>query len=181
MIRLVLLIALLVPIGVARADQSDSRLDLLFQALERSEDRELSRTIEEQIWSIWGTIDDPASAELLERGSFAMASRDLAGALDSFDVLVATEPDFAEAWNKRATVYYLLGRFEDSIADIGRTLALEPRHFGALSGLGLIMMRLDKPKMALESFQAALELHPHLPAANAHVGELLERVKGAPL
>ena len=96
-------------------------------------------------------------------------SGDLRTARAAFDLLVQRQPNFAEAWNKRATLLYLMGDDAGSIADIGRTLALEPRHFGALSGLGLIDARNDRPEQALRSFEAALAIHPFLPGAKASI------------
>jgi tetratricopeptide (TPR) repeat protein len=109
-----------------------------------------------------------------------MAKRVFPIAIVSFNRLIARSPDFAEAWNRRATLHYLMGNDAASIKDIEQTLALEPRHFGALSGLGLIMMRNQRPGVALRSFEAALELHPHLPAARAHLEPLRELLEGEP-
>ena len=90
------------------------------------------------------------------------------------------EPGFAEAWKKRATLLYLIGDDDGSVAKVRRTLALEPRHFGALSGLGLINARHDRPETALHSFEAALAIHPFLPGARANVDALREQLKGDP-
>ena len=98
----------------------------------------------------------------------------------AFDLLVAREPGFAEAWNKRATLLYLVGDDDGSIADIQRTLALEPRHFGALSGLGLIFARQERPAQALHSLEAALAVHPQLPGGRARADELKEETAGDP-
>ena len=183
MMRVAALVFLVIALGAAEvaADQSDERLNRLFRDLRASRTVDDARAYERQIWAIWGEMDDEQGAALLAHGSAAMAASDLDRALDQFDMLVARAPDFAEGWNKRATLFYLMGRYQESVADIHRTLALEPRHFGALFGLGLIMMALDRPRMALESFEAALALHPHLPAANAYLDELQDRVLGEPL
>jgi tetratricopeptide (TPR) repeat protein len=98
----------------------------------------------------------------------------------AFDLLVMREPGFAEAWNKRATLRYLLGDDEGSIADIRHTLVLEPRHFGALSGLALIYARQERPAQALQSLEAALQIHPFLPGGRERKRELEERVAGDP-
>ena len=170
----ILLIALtLLIVKPVLADQRDGRLDVLFAALEMSHDIQSARMIEGQIWEIWGETKDGKPAQLMEEGTFAMANRDFFGAIEKFTELTMVEPGFAEGWNKRATVYYLVGKYDESVEDIQRTLALEPRHFGALSGLGLIMMRLGRTELALKSFKSALEIHPHMPAAKAHV-EMLE-------
>lgn len=162
----------------AEADQADPRLDALFSELGAAATPRAAETVEAQIWTIWQEIDDPASARLLRQGSDAMARRLFPVAIHSFNRLVERSPDFAEAWNRRATLHYLMGNDAASISDIQQTLALEPRHFGALSGLGLIMLRNDRPAAALRSFEAALELHPNLPAARAHVEPLRELLQG---
>jgi tetratricopeptide (TPR) repeat protein len=103
-----------------------------------------------------------------------MTRRDLPAALGKFDQIVKIAPGFAEGWNKRATVHYLLGDFAGSLHDIERTLKLEPRHFGALSGRGLVLLELDQQAGALEAFESALEVHPKLPGAS-HNAKALRR------
>lgn len=166
--------------GPALCDQRDPRLDGLFAALQAADAVE-ARTIEERIWAIWSATENPEARTLLEVGSVAMANRDHRTARAAFDALVATAPDFAEGWNKRATLFWLLGEEEASVRDIQRTLALEPRHFGALSGLGLILMGRGRIEAAIGAFEAALALHPHLPAARHHLERLRREQAGAPL
>lgn len=166
--------------GAARADQKDPRLGPLFAEL-RTADAVEARAIEEQIWAIWGETSNPHARTLLEVGSVAMANRDHRTARAAFDALVALAPDFAEGWNKRATLFWLLGEDVASVRDIQRTLALEPRHFGALSGLGLILMGRGEDERALEAFEAALAIHPTLPGARQHAERLRREQGGAPL
>ncbi len=165
---------------IAAADQDDPRLDELFSALGAAETAANAAAIETEIWGIWHEIDDPSSARLLRQGSDAMARRLFPMAIHSFNRLIDRSPDFAEAWNRRATLHYLMGNDVDSARDIEEALRLEPRHFGALSGLGLIMLRNDRPEAALRSFEAALAVHPYLPAARAHLEPLRELVDGSP-
>ncbi|MEQ8394810.1 tetratricopeptide repeat protein [Thalassobaculum sp.] len=113
----------------------------------------------------------------MARGLRAMREADHATALAAFDTAVRLAPEFAEAWNKRATVHFLRGDYTRSIADVRRTLALEPRHFGALSGLGMINLRLDRKEDALRAFEAALDLHPYLPV-RFEIEALREAVAG---
>jgi tetratricopeptide (TPR) repeat protein len=117
----------------------------------------------------------------MARGSEALARRDHLEARDAFDELVRRAPDFAEGWNKRATLHFVAGDYRASVEDIRRTLALEPRHFGALSGLGLIYLAVDRPKAAARSFEAALAIHPHLSGARAQVEMLKAKAAGEAL
>ncbi|MCH8926606.1 MAG: tetratricopeptide repeat protein, partial [Proteobacteria bacterium] len=107
----------------------------------------------------------------------AMARRDLRAALGKFDQIVKIAPGFAEGWNKRATVHYLLGDFAASLHDIGKTLTLEPRHFGALSGRGLVLLELENAELALQSFEAAIEIHPKLSGANLNAEALRRQIE----
>ncbi len=161
-----------------QAGQNDPRLDVLFDNLKTAPTEEEAKPFEDAIWRVWmmsgnGSVD----AEML-RGLHAMAQEDNETALEAFERVVAMQPDFAEGWNKRATVNYLLGRFDESVIDIQKTLALEPRHFGALSGLGLINLALGRDRQALEAFEAALRIHPHMPGADGHIRELREKFRG---
>ena len=143
-----------------RADQGDARLGVLFSQLKLAPDPDTARVVESAIWNIWGQVDDRATGILLSEGISAMGRGHLRAALGKFDQIVAIAPGFAEGWNKRATVHYLMGNFEQSLVDIDKTLALEPRHFGALSGRGLVYMQLEEEEMALDSFEAALDVYP---------------------
>lgn len=146
----------------AAADQSDSRLADLFARLMKTQDLGEAFRVESEIWTVWLEHDDEAVRLLLDKGIAAMNRGDHRGALEDFDQIVAIAPDFAEGWNKRATVHYLLGNYKESLDDIAETLALEPRHFGALSGRGLVYGELEELELALESFEAALEVHPNM-------------------
>jgi tetratricopeptide (TPR) repeat protein len=160
--------------GTARADQSDPRLDGLFDQLKAAANVEEARPIEGQIWEIWLETDVADAHRVLRDGLLAMARGDYPAALVAFDRTVTVAPDFAEGWNKRATVLYLLGQYEQSLADCEKVLSLEPRHFGALSGMGLIYMALDEPEKALDAFQRALEINPTMPGP-LHNVELLRK------
>ena len=178
-----LTLVLLLAAGLTRAgwaDQADPRLPPLFERLRLVGDEAAARPVEAEIWRIWGETDDPESAALYARGVAAMSRGDGGTARAAFDLLVVREPEFAEAWNKRATLRYLLGDDQGSVADIQRTLALEPRHFGALSGLALIFLRQEQPAQALRSLAAALAVHPFLPGGRVRLRELQERAAGDP-
>ncbi|HMR32937.1 MAG TPA: tetratricopeptide repeat protein [Geminicoccaceae bacterium] len=170
---------LLLSAAPALADQIDPRLPALFERLKAGP--EAAVVAEAEIWQIWSEIFDAESAELLAEGTAAMATRSWPTALERFDALVERSPNFAEAWNKRATLHYLMGDYPASVADIQRTLALEPRHFGALSGLGLIFMTIGDPEPAIESFEAALAIHPYMPGARQNIEGLRAQVGGQEL
>ena len=164
------------PLGTAGADQTDPRLDQLFAVLQTSSDRSELSTAHGEIWDIWTGHDDAELFSLMEQGIVLMSTRQLDEALKVFDDLVEIAPDYAEAWNKRATVHFLLGNLADSIADVDVTLKLEPRHFGALSGLGQIEMQRGDPEAALSAFEAAVLVHPHLPGTRGIIQELRRRL-----
>lgn len=172
---------LLPPAGPARARQDDPRLEALFARLKAAGSAAEAEPVEKEIWSVWGEAGEPAGDALMARGSEALARRDHLAAREAFDELVRRAPDFAEGWNKRATLHFVAGDYRASVEDIRRTLALEPRHFGALSGLGLIYLAIDRPEAAARSFEAALAVHPHLPGARAHVEMLKAKAAGEAL
>ena len=162
----------------ARADQTDPRLDQLFFQLQDVDEPRQARAIEQLIWGVWLESKSPTLELLMGRVGNAMGQQKFGEALELLHSVVAIAPNYAEGWNKRATVYFLLGQYEDSVADVERTLDLEPRHFGALSGLGLIYMRLRKEAAALDAFERALNVNPHLGQAKAAVKRLRPAVKG---
>jgi len=166
--------------GSAGAAQDDPRLNNLFDKLRATSNPAEARIVELSIWQIWSESGDPATDSLMELGVTAMETRDFAGALGLFGAITERSPDFAEGWNKRATVLYLMGAPQRAAEDVARVLSLEPRHFGALSGLGLIDMELHRDNDAIAAFQQALKLNPNMPDAKAHLDELLKkRNKGA--
>jgi tetratricopeptide (TPR) repeat protein len=160
----------------ARADQKDPRLDDLFAQL-KSAGTLQGRAIEQAIWTIWMTSDNDEVNRLMVEGVQAMQTDDYQTALADFTRMIQIAPDFAEGWNKRATVLYLVADYEGSRADVDKTLALEPRHFGALSGLGLIDVKLDRDEEAIDAWEKALALNPNMPAIRAQLDEARERLK----
>ena len=167
--------------GSAAADQMDKRLDHLFATLQKTQNTAEARVTQDLIWSVWLHSDEAAVRGLMDDGVAAMGEGRLDAALGIFNEMVVLAPEFAEGWNKRATVQYLLGNFIKSIADVEETLALEPRHFGALSGLGQIYLLLGDEEGALSAFEQALAVHPHLSGARAAIDFLREKVRGRQL
>ena len=156
----------------AHADQKDPRLDELFAVLQTSSDPGALSAAHGEIWEIWTDNNDAELVSMMEQGIVLMGRRRLNEALNVFDDLVDVAPDYAEAWNKRATVHYLLGNLADSVADVDVTLDLEPRHFGALSGLGQIELLRGDPEAALSAFEAAVQMHPHMPGTRDIIQQL---------
>ncbi len=137
--------------------------------------------VEQQIWSEWAKSGSPAMDLLLERGRTAMEAGDWAAAIEHLTALTDHAPDFAEGWNARATAYFQAGQYGPSLADIRRTLALEPRHFGAISGLALILVELGYPKDALKAYREVLAIHPHRPDLEETIERLKKEVEGTAL
>jgi tetratricopeptide (TPR) repeat protein len=181
--RLVLAALVVLPVllsGAAHADQDDPRLPALFAHLKTAESATEARLVEALIWQAWSASADDEVNALMIRGMHALSDGDARQALTVFDAMVQRSPNFAEGWNKRATVYFLIGDFESSVSDIERTLQLEPRHFGALSGLGQIYLALDRDEAALKAFEAALAIDPHLAGVKAAVESIKKKRAGEP-
>ncbi len=164
------------PEDPAVASQNGSRLDGLFSKLLTEKNPALIRSIESRIWRIWLEADDAATQGDLTRGMEAMNAGDARTALDAFKAVVEASPDFAEGWNKRATLYYLMGDHAASIADIERTLALEPRHFGALSGLALIHEAAGRWFEALEALDQVRRIHPRMPGLEERLDHISKQL-----
>jgi tetratricopeptide (TPR) repeat protein len=140
-----------------------SSLDGLFQALREARSALEAQRVEAAIWERWMQTDEPRVVDWMTHGVQAMRRGDHRAALAAFDAVVQLAPAFAEGWNKRATVHWIMGNHEASLRDIDRTLALEPRHFGALSGLALIHEAHGRIFEALDALERIERIHPHLP------------------
>jgi tetratricopeptide (TPR) repeat protein len=176
-LALALVLGLALHVGPVAADQDDPRLGDLFDRLKAAPSARTAREVEATIWGIWLQSDDEVIRILMAQGVAAMNRQDMPAALGKFDQIVKIAPGFAEGWNKRATVYYLIGNFSGSLHDIERTLTLEPRHFGALSGRGLVLLELEEMKAALESFEAALRVYPKLSGASNNAKALRREIQ----
>jgi len=146
--------------SVASADQNAVELPSLFEELSTVDDLGRANQIQHLVWEHWLTGPDGTSHNLMLQIQTALQQgRPEVGVLLS-DQLIDSYPEFAEAWNKRATFYFMMNRLEESVEDIQTTLKLEPNHFGALSGLGLILMRTGDAEGALAAFKAVLDINP---------------------
>ena len=164
--------------GAGMADQTSDKLDDLFGRLKVSTNAFEAAAIEGLIWNIWTHRGVTVIDQNMTLGILTMNEGKLKSSLSHFDKVVRLDPNFAEGWNKRATVYYMMGDFDASVADIQKTLTLEPRHFGALSGLGLIYAALDKPAAAVKVWQKALEINPHMQSIRHRIEEIQAEEKG---
>lgn len=163
--------------GDAQSDQTDPRLKDLFEQLRTAPSPEAAAGIEGQIWVIWSHSGDPDLDRVFELGSRAITIGDTHTALKIFDAIVRKAPNFAEGWNKRATVHYMMGNYQASLADIDRTLELEPHHFGALAGLGLVNLDLDRDEAALDAFERVLKVTPQNQSARQNIEFAKQRIK----
>ena len=157
---LIISISLLFASKIALADQNDPRLNNLFKKLNETENQDEIRDLISDIWNIWYEVDDPKVIEYFEKGIQAMNLRNYPLAIRFFNNLIEEDPNFAEGWNKRATVHFMMGNFDQSMQDIIKTLELEPRHFGALDGMGLIFIHQGQFQQAIDVYDKMLEIFP---------------------
>ena len=165
------------PSKLPRADKGRG-LDFLFGALKAAPDETSAKHVEARIWAIWMQTPSDTAALLMVRAKAAMDAQQLDVALKLLDATIKLRPDYVEAWNRRATLYYVKNDYGRSLADIQQVLVREPRHFGALAGLGMIMQDLGDDKRALDAFRKALAINPHLERVPDLVKSLSEKVEG---
>jgi len=153
-------------------------LDFLFGALKAAPDQESAKAVEARIWAVWTATPSDTAALLMARAKLAMDGKDTDVALKLLDAVIKLRPDYIEAWNRRATVYYLQNDYNRSMEDIRQVLIREPRHFGALAGLGMIMQETGDDKHALDAFRKALAINPYIERVPELVKSLTEKVEG---
>ena len=158
--------------ALSPAQKRADELDALFARLHQSDSDEAARALEKRIWALWTISDSPTAEALLQQATKAMNDGAPKESLSILNRLVGTYPNFPEAWNRRATLYYLMKRDTEALLDIQRVLDLEPRHFGALAGRGLIYQRQKKFTAARKAFEEALKLNPGLEAVKDAIKEL---------
>ena len=144
----------------AKSDQFDSRLPNLFDQLYLSKDDKKINDITKLIWDIWYETNDIKIEKDFYKGMESMKNNNLMNSILFFTKVIKKKPDFAEGWNKRATVYFMMGEFDKSMLDIHQALKLEPRHFGALDGMGLIFIHLKKYNEAIKIYDLMLKIFP---------------------
>ena len=158
--------------------QRGQDIDFLFGALKAAPDAESAKAVEGRIWSLWIISPSDTANLLMTRVRTAVEVKNLDLAVTLLDSIIKLRPDYVEAWNRRATINYMRKDIGRALDDMRHVLAREPRHFGALAGLGLIMQDLGEDKRALEVYRKAIEINPHLPRIPDLIKTLTEKVEG---
>jgi len=163
---------------LAESKDRDIRLNQLFEQLKKSNNASLAFEIEMKIWNIWSTHPTHDNlTQSLAKGSGLMSKGELEAAYKIFSTIIESTPDWAEGWNKRATVLYLMGRYQESLKDIDEVLKRESRHFGALSGQGLVHIKLKNYEKAIESYEAVQKIYPSISSAKVMIPQLKKIIK----
>jgi tetratricopeptide (TPR) repeat protein len=163
---------------VQRGVDHPRNLNFLFGALKAAPDDETAKAIEKRIWALWMVSRSDTANLLMTRVRKAVEDKDLDLAVTLLDAIVKIRPDYVEAWNRRATIYYMKRDYGRALADIRQVLKREPRHFGALSGFGLILQDIGDDKQALEVFRRALKIYPRIERIPSLVKELSVKIEG---
>jgi len=168
------------PKDLPRAQRGDRtrNLDFLFGALKAAPDADSAKQVENRIWALWLASGSDTANLLMTRAKTAIDAKDLDLAIELLDAIIKIKPDYIEAWNRRATIRYMRKDYALAMDDIRQVLIREPRHFGAMSGLGMILQEFGDEKRALDVFRRALEVNPHLPKIDEMVKSLREKVDG---
>ena len=177
-----ILILSLLFFNTVNAEERKIELDKLFDQLKNTKNLSSAKIVENKILEIWliHPSDDRRGSrltELLNQGSRLMNMRQFSKAYEIFTQIIVVDPDWAEAWNKRATVLYSMGQYQSSLGDIKITLSLEPRHFGALSGQALNYIELNQYEKAIKSYKDAQKIYPIMDGAKKMIPELKELIK----
>ena len=162
----------------ANSDERELELNKLFNQLKNNSDASLAFEVEMKIWNIWSTHPSQENlTQLLANGSNLMTQHKLNKAYETFSKVISLDPNWAEGWNKRATVLYMLGRHEESQEDINEVLKLEKRHFGALSGQGLVQIELKNYERAINSYKEVQKIYPSMQSPKIMIPQLKELIK----
>jgi tetratricopeptide (TPR) repeat protein len=164
------------PVQAVHADQRDPRLRPLLDQLAECREPRAGEELVRQIWEIWDSAGEPGIDRIMQRSTEALRRGEYLRAVEGFTQVVERRPDFAEGWNKRATAYFQMRDFESSIRDVVKVLELEPRHFAALSGMGLMYNEMGADAPALRWFERALAVHPCMGGVKQQVDELRARL-----
>src|ERR1043166_683195 len=153
-------------------------IDFLFDALKAAPDAEIAKQVESRIWAIWLASGSDTADLLMSRVKAAIEGKDTRLAIQLLGSIIEIKPDYIEAWNRRATLFFAMKDYGRAMADIQEVLNREPRHFGALAGLGMILEEVGDDKQALDAYRKALAVNPHMQKIPDHVKGLAEKVEG---
>ncbi len=159
------------------ADRSQN-IDFLFEALKAAPNETAAKAIADRIWGLWLASGGDTTNLLMSRVSVAVEAKELDLAIQLLDSVIDFKPDYVEGWDQRATVYFLKKEYGRALSDLAQVLAREPRHFGALFGLGVIMQEFGEDKRALEIYRRALAIDPHMQRVPDLVKTLTEKIEG---
>ena len=175
--KYLLILFVLINFNLVKSEDRDNQLDRLFNEL-KINNLALVYGTEQKIWEIWSThpTDEKLTQELL-KGSNLMQGDTISESIKIFSKLVESDPNWAEAWNKRATALYLIGDYEGSQKDIDKVLELEERHFGALAGQGLVNIKLENYEKAIESYERAQEIYPAMQSPKIMIEQIEQLIK----
>ncbi len=168
------------PSASSRLPRNDrtQNLDFLFGALKVAPDEDSAKAISDRIWGVWLGSGGDTTNLLISRVRSAIEKKEYDLAIQLLDSVIEFKPEYVEGWNQRATVYYMKQDYTRALADLAQVLSREPRHFGALFGVGVIMQEFGDDRRALEVYRRALELDPHMKRIPDLVKTLSEKIEG---
>jgi|TARA_Y100000389_G_C17294868_1_gene429963 tetratricopeptide (TPR) repeat protein len=177
LINFIIFLFLLFSIHSLKAESRDVELNKLFNKL-KIDSETVSYEIEQKIWKIWSTHpNDQKLTKILAKGSYLVRNKQFSKAINIFTEVINLDPNWAEAWNKRATVFYIMGDYKASQSDIDKVLQLEKRHFGALAGQGLVNIKLENYEKAIESYKKAKEIYPTMQSPDIMIKQIEDLIK----
>ena len=175
--KILTIILLFLSTSILSANERDAQLDKLFNELKKNISSS-SSNIAQQIWTLWSTHPtDHKLTSILDEGSKLVQDQKLYKAIEVFTKVIELDPNWAEAWNKRATVLYMIGDYQESQNDIDKVLSLEQRHFGALAGQGLVNIKLKNYEKAIESYEKAQDIYPAMQSPKIMIKQIQELIK----
>ncbi len=174
--KILVIILLFISTSILSANERDAKLDKLFNELKKNISSS-SPSIEQKIWTLWSTHPtDQKLTSILDEGSRLVQDQKLDRAIEVFTEAIELDPNWAEAWNKRATVFYMVGEFQKSQNDIDKVLKLEKRHFGALAGQGMVNIQLKNYEKAIQSYEKAQEIYPAMQSPKIMIKQIKELI-----
>lgn len=166
------------PESAAPAETGEKKIDTLFAQLKRERNEKAAERISRQIWDQWSKSGSSSIDLMMQWSQDAIEKQKYDVALDFLDEVITIDPQYAEGWNRRATLHFMMSNYGKSMSDIDHTLALEPRHFGALSGMAQIMKSTGRKELALRAYERVLDIYPMMRSAQNEVATLSDELTG---